>query len=103
MIEQASADTPAAQPGFDEEHLDMRLVQADEALGHAVVVDQHPDLDGRQVQVADLWVKLDDVRFTEKIVGRADGTFPQVDQCRVVGVDALANVHAGFLYPKDSR
>ena len=91
MIEQASADTPAAQPGFDEEHLDMRLVQANEALGHAVVVDQHPDLDGRQVQVADLWVKLDDVRFTEKIVGRADGTFPQVDQCRVVGVDALAN------------
>ncbi len=82
MIEQASADTPAAQPGFDEEHLDMRLVQADEALGHAVVVDQHPDLDGRQVQVADLWVKLDDVRFTEKVVGRADGTFPQVDQCR---------------------
>lgn len=47
--------------------------------------------------------KLDDVRFTEKVVGRADGTFPQVDQCRVVGVDALANVHAGFLYPKDSR
>lgn len=103
MIEQASADTPAAQPGFNEEHLDMRLVQANEALGHAVVVDQHPDLDGRQVQVADLWVKLDDVRFTEKIVGRTDGTFPQVDQCRVVGVDALANVHAGFLYPKDSR
>lgn len=66
MIEQASTDTPAAQPGFDEEHLDMRLVQANEALGHAVVVDQHPDLDGRQVQVANLWVKLDDVRFTEK-------------------------------------
>jgi hypothetical protein len=71
----------------------MVFIEADEAQWLVIGVYCNPQLDGREVQVAQLWQQCVDVGGLQEVVRRANGAQPDVEQLRVVCSDALANDH----------